>query len=368
MNDIKDDEWTQWDIAFSDFSGLDPALIERMYIGFGVKGGEVPGGYGTVYFDDIRLYQRKCVPWRLKPAMDFTDDCKVNFEDIEVIAAEWLRTDVNFLDLGITPQNPGSTGLVAWWKLEESDSDNVVDYTGNGYNGVLTGDYEWTVGRGDGGTAIDFEDGEVIVPDAPALRPQTKVSASAWVYYTVEQDHSARIVVKGADNKETFGLEVGGDDEGGFHVRDVNNNLLESSTGVWRNEWFHLAGTFDGDSNTLRTYVNGQLIGDEAENDEVDFVNKGMTMSQDTNDLAIGNRSDDDDRYFEGTIDDVRLYNRALSQAEVVWLATDGTGYVPLRSQFNFYSEEPEWQVINLSDLAFVADEWLKEEKWPPLP
>ncbi|MHC4618452.1 MAG: LamG-like jellyroll fold domain-containing protein [Planctomycetota bacterium] len=366
MNDIKKDEWTQWDVALTDFSGLDLSVIQKMYIGFGDKGGGVPGGYGDVHFDDFRLYLRKCVPWRLKPAMDFTDDCKVDFSDVQVVANEWLRTDVNFFDLGVVPQEPSSAGMVAWWKLEQSDGTTAVDYK-NGYNGVLQGSYKWTTGH-NGGTAVNFDNGKVIVADAPALRPQTKVSVSAWVYYLEEQGGASRIVVKGADNKETFSLQVDSDDEGSFLVRDVCDSDYGTQSDVWREEWIHLAGTFDGDSNTLRCFVNGQLTGEDAEDTKVDFVNKGKTLSQDPCGLAIGNRSDANNRNFEGIIDDVRLYDYALSKAEVAWLASEGTGYVPLRSRLNFYKEEPDWQVINLSDLAFVADQWLMEEKWPPLP
>ncbi|MHC4623572.1 MAG: LamG domain-containing protein [Planctomycetota bacterium] len=366
MNDFRDGEWIQWDVALSDFSGLVPSAVQRIYIGSGDIGSPVPGGLGEVNFDDIRLYIRKCVPWRLKPAMDFTDDCKVTFADVQVMAREWLRTDVNFFDLKVVPEEPNSTGLVAWWKLEQSDGTTVVDYK-NGYNGVLQGFYKWTTGY-NGGTAVNFDNGKVIVADAPALRPQTEVSVSAWVYYPEEQDEAARIVVKGADNKETFTLQVDSDDEGSFLVRDVNDNDYSTNNDVWREEWIHLAGTFDGDSNTLRCFVNGQLTGEDAEDKKVTFVNKGKTLSQDPNDLAIGNRSDANNRNFEGIIDDVRLYDYALSKAEVAWLASEGTGYIPLRSRLNFYKEEPDSQIINLRDLTFVADQWLMEEKWPPLP
>jgi len=54
-------------------------------------------------------------------------------------------------------------------------------------------------------------------------------------------------------------------------------------------------------------------------NNEIPF------LSQDTNDLAIGNMSEDDRIPFEGTIDDVRVYNYALSAPEIAYIATDET-------------------------------------------
>jgi hypothetical protein len=353
-------------MALSDF-GVTLTSIEKMYIGFGDRDNPVEGGMGYVYFDNVRLSPRKCVPSRSKPDYDFSSDCIVGFREIALLADEWLRTDVNFLELGIVPQAPDPAGLVAWWKLEQSDGSTAVDYK-NGYHGVLQGGYDWTTGY-DGGTAVDFDNGKVMVPDAPALRPQTAVSVSAWVFYSEGQNHSSRVVVKGAGNKETYRLEVTDDDNAGFHVRDVNNSNFAAGSDVWRSEWVHLAGTFDGDSNTLRCYVNGQLAGDDAENTEVDFVNKGMTMSQDTNDLAIGNCSDANDREFEGTIDDVRLYNYALSEAEVAWLAANGACCVPLRSRLNLYDAEPVGsKAVNMKDLAMIADAWMEQKLWPPVP
>jgi len=122
------------------------------------------------------------------------------------------------------------------------------------------------------------------------------------------------------------------------------------------NEWTHLAGTYDG--NAVKLYVNGQL--------EVEDTSGGVGMLQDANDLSIGNRSDGNDRAFAGTIDDVRVYSRALSAAEVGWLATEGSGYVSLDSEVNIYDSEPQGQkAVNFKDLAKFMTSWLEEKLWP---
>ncbi|MHC4185789.1 MAG: hypothetical protein ACYSR4_07650, partial [Planctomycetota bacterium] len=67
-----------------------------------------------------------------------------------------------------------------------------------------------------------------------------------------------------------------------------------------------------------------------------------------------------------GIIDDVRLYDYAISEAEVVWLASDGTGYVPLASPTNLYDQEPaDEQAVNFRDFSMLLDSWLEERKWP---
>jgi hypothetical protein len=56
MNDIKVAEWQKWNLELKNFIGVDMNNVSKMYIGFGDASSEVPGGWGLVYFDDIRLY------------------------------------------------------------------------------------------------------------------------------------------------------------------------------------------------------------------------------------------------------------------------------------------------------------------------
>jgi len=191
------------------------------------------------------------------------------------------------------------------------------------------------------------------------LRPTGSVSACAWISYPYTQDHSARVVVKGADNAETFGLEIDGDDHFVFLVRDVNGVRYHVTSGeLDHDEWIHIAGTYDG--NEVKCYVNGALA------DSRDDANSILSLSQDTNDLAIGNRSDTTDREFVGTVDEVLVYDYALSGAEVAHLATGGTGIFLMDSVANLHdSESPGSRAVNLRDYALLMENWLKEKLWP---
>jgi len=361
MNDIREEEWHQWDIALSAFTGVILTDVSKLYIGFGIRGNKDPGptgGNGTMFFDDVRLYIAKCVPWRLKPLADFTDDCTVDFADVREMAEEWLRTDA-CLPTEIPPSGP-----VALWEFDEGSGSTANDSSASGvHDGTISGDVFWVEGR-IGPFALEFDGGKVLVPDSVALRPQTEVSACAWVKYSDTQDNSNRVVVKGADNWETFAIEVGGDDEVGFYVRDACGNNFPVNEDIWQGEWLHLAGTFDGDTNTVSVYVNGQLADSR---DDVNFVTGGKTLSQDTNDLAIGNRSDANNRAFEGTVDDVRVYDYALTEAQVAHIASGGSGYIPLPSVVNIYDKElPTRKAVNFRDLDVLLDEWLETKLWPP--
>jgi hypothetical protein len=119
-----------------------------------------------------------------------------------------------------------------------------------------------------------------------------------------------------------------------------------------------VAGTYDGTS-TITLYVNGQVV------DSNDSVGS-FTISEDPNGLAIGNRSDANDKPFNGKIDDVRVYGTALSVAEIAHLATQGTGYVPLQSLANLYDgEAPGSKAVNFRDYAVIMNAWLEEKLWP---
>jgi hypothetical protein len=91
MNDIKEAEWHEWNLALSDFNdgGVNLGAIKKIYIGFGDRDNPVTGGLGIVYFDDIRLYPPRCLP-QYRPAGDATGDCAVDYWDIKLVAEDWL--------------------------------------------------------------------------------------------------------------------------------------------------------------------------------------------------------------------------------------------------------------------------------------
>jgi hypothetical protein len=368
-DDITIEEWQEWSILLSSFSDVNLGDVRALCIGFGEDRFYLfPGGYGEVYFDDIRLYQPTCILSKRPAAfakLDLDNDCIIGFGDIEIMAKDWLDSDVN---LGPVTK-PDANGLVGWWKLDEAAADTNIatDYAGYDNNGVietLNSDVWWAA-AGHDGNALEFDGGRVRVQDAEALRPVDQVSVCAWVFYSDTHEESARVVCKGPDNKETFSLEVGSDDKCTFLVRDGNDpnaddypDYAVDSNELDQGEWVHLAGTYDG--NSVKCYVNGSLEGTNNDANAVVF------LSQDTNDLAIGNRSDAGDRAFIGMIDDVRVYDYALSLEEVRYIATDGTKVFSVQSIANLYNEEdPGERAVNFRDFAVIADSWLEKKLWP---
>jgi hypothetical protein len=285
--------------------------------------------------------------------------------DVGYIADAWLRHDVNYGPGQI--QEPCDANLVGWWRLDGDACDSSVW----DHNSSIEGSFLWVTGHNDVNVddlAVQFTDsgGRVLVPDdnnTPELRPKHQVSASAWVYSSQRHNYGARVVVKGEDGEETYALEVDDDEHHTlFRVKDANEDkryTAESEDYIPTQEWLHMAGTYDG--NTAKLYINGELWASVNDEDP----NK-LELSQDTTGLAIGSRPEDADRRFIGVIDEVRIYNYGLSQAEVRWLATDGTGYVPLTSPYNLYDKEvPGKQAINFKDFAVLLEDWLEEILYP---
>ncbi|MHC4060094.1 MAG: LamG domain-containing protein [Planctomycetota bacterium] len=388
IDDLNEPEWHRWFIGLPDFN--DPCYaavpndvtltdVNRFYIGFGNRRNPQLGYHGEVRFDDIRLNHPICRPEIIKPVGDFSGrygepDCVVDIIDIGYIAEnEWLRSDANLVDI---MQEPCDANLLGHWKL---DGDPCDSSSYNHYGYIDTEDsnyYSWVVGH-DGEVSnpaleftIDTEDSNsscrLLVPDygaTPELRSEYQVSVSAWVYSEGQSD-DAHVVVKGREDYETYAIEVGDDGDVIFSIRDANGRDFDADAEAWREEWMHVAGTYDG--NDVRLYINSWLR--DTQREDANFVlAKGWTLSQDDGHFAIGNRSDDTDNQFEGIVDEVRVYDYGLDANEVAWLATDGEGLTMLRSPANFYDTEPPGEkAVNFRDIAWLIDEhWLEEIKWP---
>jgi hypothetical protein len=351
MNAVLKSEWTEWNMEIKEFNSpdvVDPCAVTSLFIGFGNRNNDsTPGGDGIVYFDDIRLYIPRCVP-AYGPAYDFSGNCIVDWADVRLMALQWLRTDAY-----VSPVvNPGTGNLVGHWELDEGTGKTANDSSLYANHGSVMGSYSWVAGW-IGPYAVEFTDGRVLVPDAAQLKPPAQVSAAV-------PGGSARVVVKGGNDKEAYCIEVGEADDMTFYVGDVNGEryFADSNEGdTYPDEWLHLAGTYDG--TLVKTYVNARVVGDN--NEAV-----AIPLSQDPNGLAIANRSDANDRPLKATVDDVRIYNRALTSAEVAYLATGGSGYVPLNSRVNIWDAEPAGKkAINIKDLAVLLDVWLQQKLWP---
>ncbi|WP_164891016.1 LamG-like jellyroll fold domain-containing protein [Botryobacter ruber] len=206
----------------------------------------------------------------------------------------------------------GSTGsiLVGHWKMEEGRGEMLQDVSGYANNATIkkTRDVSWVAGV-DGlslylpGTTDRF----ATVPNHASLNITDAITIAAWMR---PLDVSTRTILSKSDPD---GYELGINNDGKIEFRfnyDTNGNSysLESNATYTGNgsTWTHVAATFDG--TTSRIYINGV-------EDAAVTYSTPVTIRANTSALYIG--SLDGSRRWKGGLDDLRLYNGALSAAEI---------------------------------------------------
>ena len=135
-------------------------------------------------------------------------------------------------------------------------------------------------------------------------------------------------------------------------------------------QWHHVAGVFDNgtliiyiDGIPKEPYFSGTTFG-RGRYPRYGIVGGGCEASYPP---PTGRANGP---YLEGDLDEVRIYSRALSRAEIRYLADDTPGdgefYVPVPSVANLYNEEPPLaRSVNFKDFVLLADGWLEEQLWP---
>jgi hypothetical protein len=218
------------------------------------------------------------------------------------------------VDARSTTPPPGCSnsvsGLLGYWKMDEGSGTSVGDCTGNGLNGTLTNG-TWTTGRFDG--AIQLAGGGFVLLQNPnKLKLTGAITVAAWINIA-DFNGNGRILSKGGGGTDRgWELNVEGSGIGRFAIATSDVAQLDVATPVLpKNQWLHLAGTY-APNDALKIYLDGSMVGGP--------VGAPGSMRDSTADPAIGDR---DDRCcgWKGGLDEVRVYTRALTAAEIAALA-----------------------------------------------
>src|SRR3989344_3663095 len=212
-----------------------------------------------------------------------------------------------------------SDGLVGYWKMDETATPSI-DSSGNGGSGTWGGNAASSAGKFGNAISLDGTGDYIQVADNNALDITQTITLSAWIYSTDQQNNWGHIMIKNAGSgwgapfgyyrilitsAEEIWLEVGNDSDGlnGFE----DGEIVIAESGISINAWHHVAGTYDGEY--LRVYVDGELKKSKR------LV--GFVMGTSAWPLHIGINDDSNSEDVDGKIDEARIYNRALSGAEV---------------------------------------------------
>jgi hypothetical protein len=259
--DISEPLWQPWNV---DLSTVSTNLSNVRDLTIGVEGA---GASGVLYIDDIRLYPKE-------PQF-------------------------------VTPTAPDDTNLVASYSLDG----NAEDGSGNGLDGAVMGDAQWVAGyTGDAlafdgiddyvdcgaGAAFDIDDQLTL---AVWVRPETAGNGQHYAYIS-KGDHSYAIKHNNSNNFEFVIYD------------DTWYTAIHPLDATFNGEWHHVAGTYDGAD--LKLYFNGILV---------DTTAHAGGIAASTHSVNLGRNSEETDRLFSGALDDARIYDGVLSDAEIAWLA-----------------------------------------------
>jgi prepilin-type N-terminal cleavage/methylation domain-containing protein len=205
---------------------------------------------------------------------------------------------------GLTPATRGDDGLVGYWKFDEEAGATAADASGNGNTGTWSGGAShWTAGKVGGagifGTNNSVSAGTTNIPSGSAPRTIT-----AWIYPTSDSNGNDIVNIGPTTQYQRFCLSRGTTNN--IYFCGQNYDVAGTLT-MPNNAWSHTAVTFDGTN--IRLYVNGVL----------DSVTDKNLLNTTVDRVNIGSYSGAAE-WFPGLIDDVRIYKRALSAAEILAL------------------------------------------------
>ena len=205
------------------------------------------------------------------------------------------------------------------WRMNEGSGTILVDSSASGNNGTILGNPTWVAGQHGQAIRFDGTGDYATVPDSASLDISTAITMAAWVK---PEAATTQNLIKKSTNGGTNGYELslsalGAASSQRAFVRfnqatngdtyRVNATTMYPSHGT---TWMHVAATYDG--TTIRLYVNGVQEGQLA-----------ASIPIPTNNLALGIGAQPDGLFgvLQGTMDDVLLYNTALTASEIAALA-----------------------------------------------
>ena len=242
-------------------------------------------------------------------------------------------------------------GLVLHYKLDDGSGSAAVDSSPSGNDGTVTG-ANWTTGKIGGGLA--YTDGDTLTVDTPA-DIGSEWSFCVWFTAPVPSSGGWQSMTRapaGVDDHQVLvssSLELGTylNSGGGFHGTGYNLGGLSAG-------WHHLAAVASG--STTDFYMDGQYAGTASAKSTTSIGNIGS--------LSTGTQR------FSDTVDDVRLYNRALSLSEIqtIYGRSSGGNQAPaVNAGADQTITLPEERNINDLKKACVI-RWNRPAPQPPKP
>ena len=205
-----------------------------------------------------------------------------------------------------------STGLVGFWTFNEGFGTAALDSSGKGNNGNIINGPSWTDGKKSNALSFNGVSNYLEIPDNPSIDPSSSITVMAWVKSSASTYNVPWSIVS-----KYYAYILGSD--GGWSSSTRNMCFIIYTASGWQygscyspsdiTQWHHFAGTYDSATGEKKLYADGVLQS---------TTTPGGTIAPDSGPLDIGQRECCPGQVFNGLIDEVKIFNRALTATEVL--------------------------------------------------
>jgi hypothetical protein len=198
-------------------------------------------------------------------------------------------------------------GLVSYWNLDQDSGTTAYDSSDSNH-GIIYG-ASLTSGKVNDALNFDGLDDYVDCGNDETLDPTLGATLEAWVNFNrlpSAANHIMAIAGRSGDGTD-LDLQAETDNKFKFYIGIGAPNVAISNTVAETNKWYHIVGTYQANDN-VKIYVNGVLE---------KTTSISITRDTNPNNFCIGQSGHWSGRFFNGVIDEVKIFNRALSAEEI---------------------------------------------------
>ncbi len=197
-----------------------------------------------------------------------------------------------------------TNGLVGSWSFNEGSGTVVNDSSSYANHGTLN-NAAWTAGFSGTGLSFDGDSDYVVIPNSNSLRINTSFSMGGWVYPTGED--SLKYLITLGEGNTNYSIRETEDGYLQFYLPGISPNQLTGPK-LPTNQWSHVVAVYDQENNQLKLYLNSVLIASKAITGSISSSTAALYFSKNSTSA------------WQGIMDEVRLYGRALTSQEVFQL------------------------------------------------
>ena len=372
-NDIKEAEWHEWNIDLADpcLAGVVLTNVSRIYIGFGVRGNTTnptTTGRGVVYFDDIEIHPPRCRPAYALAAGDLNGDCVIDTSELSMIARDWLMSGYDL------PTIPPPTAPILRWQFNEG-SGTVSTANSGSYGTAFNATFstasnerpDWVTDRYEGAYALDWDktrgggqgDMDWLAFPSDLNLDTYDLTITMWLKPEGaygEWDWPSLLESRSSTSGTGFGVGSWGE----LMYWSNDNDYWNWHSDLWLTPgiWSFAALTIEPNQGVIyldeglgpvsRTHVAPHA---KLRDFDAGYANRiGANTTGDT----YGHHG------YNGILDDVRIYDYALSASNIAYLT--GHNHVPLEDWRADINDDDK---VDFKDYAVMANNWLDEILWP---